>query len=479
MGEPLDILFRGGLVALDSGLVRADVGVRGEVVVEVSPRVREEAREVVDASGLIVLPGAIDSHVHFGVPVQGEWSCDDHRIGSLAAICGGVTCAGDFTVQNEGEGLVASVERRLKEAGTEVYCDWFLHANLTSVSRQALEEIQEVVNGGVSSFKVFMAYEGMRIDARTLEEVLRKVKEAKGLVMVHAEDHDMVLEATSRLVSSGRTRPRWFFQSRPPEAEAKAVATVGNACRKTGSTAYIVHLSSLLGLRAALEERTLGARLLLETCPQYLVLGRRPRPNVEVEALLCAPPIRLRRDREGLLGALAKGLIDVLATDHCPFTLEQKTRHRVDFRLIPNGLPGVETLLPIACDLALRGRLPWGRLVQALSKMPAKIFGLSYRKGALEPGRDADIVLLDPSQSVTIEPALLHSATTISPYTGLTVRGAIVSVYLRGQLAARRVGRRVEPVGPPFGRYIKTVTPEILHEGEEVVGSPQNHRIAG
>ncbi len=452
-----DLVIRGGLVVTPDGVERADVAVRNGRIARVARSVREPGAREVDASGLHVLPGAVDAHVHLGVLSAGTWSRDDHWTGSLAALCGGVTTVGDFTVQEPGEGLLSSIERRLAAASSGTWCDFFLHANLTWVRPEVLGEVPQAVRAGVASFKVFLAYPGMLIGRDLLREVLRVVGGAGALVMVHCEDQGIVDEATARLVARGEVSSRHFFASRPARAEARAVSVLGAIAGEMGHAAYVVHLSSEAGLQAALKARHGGARLYLETCPQYLLLGRRPRAGLGPEHLVCAPPLRQARDRSALKAALAQGVIEVLATDHCPFTFAQKSAGREDFRMIPGGLPGVETLLPLAYDLALRGEWTLERLVACLAETPARLFGLGERKGAVREGLDADLVLADPSGTTTIRARDLHSATDYNPYEGRVLRGRVEAVYLRGRLAAARsLDGRIEPCcARPDGEYLR------------------------
>lgn len=454
MSERYDLVIRGGEVVTPNGVVCTDVGIREGRFARVAP-LDGAADQVLDATGLHVLPGAVDAHVHLGVVNTGARSRDDHATGTLAAICGGVTTTGDFSVQDPGEGLGKSVDRRISSAGPTA-CDWFLHANLTSPTTGSLDEIPGLVEAGVASFKLFLAYPGIRVTPDILEDVLRRVGEAGGLVMVHAEDQGLIDRAVADLQAGGRTAPAHFFDSRPPQAEAAAVRTLGNLSKASGLPIYVVHLSGAAGLEAALQARREGARLVLETCPQYLFLTRGPPDSPEPERLVCAPPLRTHADRETLIGALVQGDIDVLATDHCPYTLGQKTAHGGDFRKIPGGLPGVETLLPLGYHLALSGTLGLTVLADRMARSPASHFGLSRRKGSIEVGLDADFVLLDPAGSTRITASRLHSDTDYSPYEGLELKGALRAVYLKGKLAARldETGGAVEPVGEPKGEYL-------------------------
>lgn len=450
-----ELVLRNGTIISGAGLYDADIAIQAGRIAKVSKRISEPARSEIDARGLHVMPGVIDPHVHFGVPVAGVWSADDHRTGSLAAICGGVTTVGDFTVQEPQESLVASVKRRRELAG-RTWCDWFLHANLTSVTPQVIQEIPKVVEEGIRSFKVFLAYPGMLIGKDLLEVVLQKVYAAGALTMVHCEDQKTIEASTEALALRGHLSARYFFKSRPAEAEAKAIELLGELCIAKNATAYVVHLSSAAGLEAARNARKRGARLFLETCPQYLFLSPKPAPPLRFEHLVCAPPLRSRRDRARLTHALASGEIDCLATDHCPFTSAQKIARASDFRRIPSGLPGVETLLPLAYDMALRGVLPLERLAQVLAEVPATLFGLSYKKGFIREGFDADLVLLSPQGKTEVSAKKLHSATDYNPYEGLTLRGHIEAVLLRGHFVAKRTSAgTIEPVASrPIGVFV-------------------------
>jgi dihydropyrimidinase len=450
-----DHVVRGGLVLTPDGLRSVDVAVLDGRFAAVEPTLEGTGAPEIDARGCHVLPGAIDAHVHLGLTLQGELSRDDARWGTLAAICGGVTTVGDFTVQDAGEGLLASIHRRL-DGGEGTRCDWFLHANVTSPTPGALAEIPDAVRAGVASFKLFLAYAGLRVDRPTLARVMDRVAREGALTMVHAEDASVIEAATADLVARGRLAARHFFGSRPAEAEARAVSLVGEVARELDAPAYIVHLSSAAGLDAARAARDRGTSLLLETCPQYLWLTSGPATPLHAERLVCAPPIRLPEDCAALWDALADGTIDVLATDHCPFTSLQKAARADDFRAIPGGVPGVETVLPLAYDAALSGALSFDRLGEVLASTPARLFGLAHRKGAIRTGLDADFVILDPEGETRVTASRLHSRTDYTPYEGLTLRGAIRDVWLRGELAAREVpGGRVELYGGVRGEYVR------------------------
>lgn len=441
------------------GRLTADVLIEDGRFAVIEERVSALGVPVIDARGCHVIPGAIDAHVHFGVTSANERSADNPETGTLAACCGGVTTVGDFTEQAPNEGLLASIKRRLDSYG-DAYCDYFLHANLTSVNLDVLREIFNLAHAGVTSIKVFLAYPGMRIDLSTLYAVVKLARSSSTLVMVHAEDQSRIDSATRSLIASGRTAARFFFESRPPEAEALAISDVGKIAAEVDAPIYIVHLSSAMGLNAVREARSLGARLIVETCPQYLFLSSGPATPLHAERLVCAPPLRLIADCEALRAAVAKGHIDVVASDHCPFTSAQKAKGRNDFRAIPGGLPGVETLLPLLYDAALRGAFSLERMVELVASAPARIFGLAHRKGAIAKGLDGDLIILDPEATTSIHAHMLHSRTDYSPWEGRFLKGAIRAVVLRGNVIVQRtINGAMEPIGGPCGSFIRTHKP--------------------
>jgi len=465
--DKYDLVVSGGLVVGPGGPRPADVAIRGSRFAYIGDVPDESAAEVVDATGCHVFPGAIDAHVHLGLTIAGHRSGDDHETGSLAAVCGGVTTVGDFTVQAPGEGLLDSIEHRIRAASGGTWCDWFLHANITSPSREVLDEIPAAIESGTTSFKLFLAYPEMMVDRETLGDVLSRVGASGGLVMVHAEDQPMIDDTVRALVDSGRIDAPHFFGSRPPEAEAGAIRAVGRMALQTGQPVYIVHMSSRQGLEAAMESRDRGATIHLETCPQYLRLTNAPNPLLRHEHLVCSPPLRDRADVDAMRESLANGVIDVLATDHCPFKRAQKEASRLDFRGIPGGLPGVETLVPLGYDMALNGVIDPGRLASVLSSTPARLFGLSDTKGVIREGLDADLLILDPSGRTVVTAGDMHSDTDYSPYEGMRLRGELRSVYLRGRCVARRdADGRMRPVGEKAGRYVRASTVHSLQSTE-------------
>lgn len=462
---PYDLLIKDGLVVTEGGVLPADVGIRGETIVEIGPGLpASRAENLVDATGLHVFPGVIDPHVHLGIPTGWTASTDDFFSGTTAAVCGGVTTVIDFTVQAAGQDLVNSIEQRLQKAKNEgAHCDFGLHANITSPTADALSQIPTAISMGITSFKTFLAYADSMLSLNTLAEIAALAKEAGGLVMVHAEMQAIIDRATQSLKSQGKTDSRSFFESRPVQAEEAAIHALGRISRSLAAPFYIVHLSSAAGLNAALEENRQGAHLLLETCPHYLFLNVFPNMPPQPYLFVASPPLRSTRDSMVLTQALGKGRITTMGTDHCPFTRAQKLRFADDFSKIPGGLPGVETSLPLAYHLALTGRIELPMLARMLGSNAAGLFGL-HKKGSVKEGFDADIVLLNPESATTISNRGLHSRTDYSVFEGLRLSGAIEKVFLRGRLIAEKGPAGMEIVQEDQGRFVPGELPLDIME---------------
>lgn len=417
----------GNLVIKGGTLVTPRRVGRGTVYIEdgkIARLAKAPATEVFEARGLLVLPGAIDAHVHFALPVAGTRSADDFHSGSLAAACGGVTTFIDFTLGHPEVSLPEALEKRLSEAKVSTV-DYSLHVEMIGWTPDRVREISEVKDLGVRSFKFYLAYSesGRRTDLRTLKAAMEAIQEIGGVAMVHAECDELVDQKKGP-----------FPWARPAISEEVAVAEVGILARETHCQTYIAHISSAPGLSALLRAKREGAPIMGETCPHYLLLDESVYSRPDGHLFTVTPPLRTPADQEALWRALGRGRLQAVATDHCPFTRAQKDPYRDNPEKIPSGLPGVETLLPLLFSAGVaEGRLRLSQLAWYLSEGPARAFGLWPRKGAIAPGSDADLVLLDPNATWTIHAEELHMATDFSPYEGLTVRGKIVGVLSRGE----------------------------------------------
>lgn len=422
-----ELILEGGTVVTPRRIGPGAVHIREGRIVRVGGRGGRAARRE-DVTGLLLLPGVVDAHVHFALPVAGTRTADDFLSGSRAALAGGVTTFVDFTVGRPGLPLPEAVEARRAEARPSL-ADYTFHVEMVGWTRDRTEEIRACAELGVRSFKFYLAYadSGRRTDLGTLKAALEAIREIGGVAMVHAEAEELV-----------EPRKGPFPWARPSLSEEVAILEVGALSRATRCSTYVAHISSAAGLAALRWARRQGAPILGETCPHYLLLDESVYARPDGHRFSVTPPLRTPADQRALWEALGRGLLQAVATDHCAFTCAQKDPYREEPARLPSGLPGVETLLVLLYSEGVaRGRLGLGRLAWYLSEGPARAFGLWPRKGALRPGADADLVLLDPRARWTLRAQDLHMATDFSPYEGLPVQGRVVGVLSRGEWVYR------------------------------------------
>ena len=346
----------------------------------------------------------------------------------------------DFTVQEQGQTLRESIEVRVGKANGNCHVDYALHVNVTDQPAVRVSEIPELISGGFRNFKVFSTYRqaGMMVTWDDFRQVLSAVDQNGGLLFLHAEDNDIIEGQTETNIKAGRLGAKYHGHSRPPEAEAAAIKRASEIALELDAELYIVHLSSRHGLEAALEARKRGTRLHLETCPQYLVLIDDVLNKENGHNWITTPPMRSQDDADALWEALAEGFIDVVATDHCPFTVQQKSVGSEAFHLTPNGLPGVETLFPLLYTYGVtKQRIALQQLVNLLAKNPARLCGLYPRKGVIRVGADADFAIWNPNETDSIRAANLHGHADWSPYEGMATDGRLEYTILRGQVLVK------------------------------------------
>lgn len=441
---PYDLAINGGLVVLPGGRDHVNIGVRGGRIVALAAEPLD-AGEVIDATGKIVLPGAIDPHVHFRL-YQGEMvTSDDYASGSISAGCGGVTTYLDFVVQPAGGSAVAAFRERLEEARAVSAVDFGFHAALTTPSDATLAEIAELAALGVRSFKFFLTYRKFRFytDLGFLLEAMREIARVGGVALVHAENDEILERLKERFLQAGRRDIAHLALHRPDYAEEIAVASSATIARETGCETAVVHLSSGRGLRAALRARADGARYWVETCPQYLLLSQELLHRPDGALYTFTPTMKGPEDVAALWAGIADGGVTYFGSDHSPFDRAVKLG-ATSFDAVYPGIPGTETWVPLLFSEGVgKGRIGLERFVELASANAARVFQLQG-KGAIRPGYDADLVLLDPNRVVTITRALLHSRCDYTPYEGLTVRGYPVLTISRGVVVMREgefVGR--------------------------------------
>ncbi len=451
-----DKVISGGLLVTAEATMPADLAIAGDRIAEIGTGLR--GRETIDATGLLVLPGAVDEHVHLQMPVGEFASSDDFYTGTVAASCGGTTTVIDFVEPHPGQSLVEALSFRRAEADGKVTIDYGLHMTLSRADDDTLSQVPASIEAGAASFKLYMAYEGLRLDDGGLLRALVTLREQGGRVLVHAENHHAIVYLTAQALAQGRTGPENHPLTRPDFMEAEAVQRLLALARVTGTPLVLAHLSCAVGLEAVRAARAQGQTVWVETCPQYLLLDEveYQRPGFEAAKFVMAPPPRTAADRAALWAGLAAGGVDTVATDHCPFFYEsQKVRGRDDFSRIPGGAPGIETRLPLLYTHGVRsGWLTLQRWVEVCCTEPARRFGLAPRKGTLAIGADADIVLFDPEHRVTLSAGTLHQNVDYCPYEGWEVHGYPVTVLSRGEIIVFN-GEFVATAGR--GRFLHTV----------------------
>jgi dihydropyrimidinase len=478
------LVVRGGTVVEATGTFAADVLVDGERIAAVEPNIDPTGHQVIDAGGALVIPGAIDPHTHFDLPVGAVTSADDFESGTVAAACGGTTCVVDFAGAGR-EPPTEALRSWHEKADGKAAIDYGFHLTVTSVPEdagQAAGLFRWFVSEGVTSVKLYLAYpERLMVDEATLERAMVAAEAAGVLVCVHAEDGLEAVRRTEALLAAGETGPEALPKARPPEIEAAAIRAAASLARRTRTPVYIVHLSSAAALEEVRAARAAGTRVLAETCPQYLYLtdAALQGPPAEAADFVCVPPVRSRADQTALWGALGTGEIDVISTDHCPFTRTDRRRGTkaeadtwASFAEIPGGLPGAETRLSLAFQGVHDGRLTPERWMDLVAAAPARLFGLSHRKGALAPGLDADLVVFDPGATKRLDAGSLHMRTDHSPYADVSVTGWPAVTIARGRVLARS-GEPAD-IERGRGRFLarlpseRPLAPGVLSHAEEL-----------
>lgn len=443
-------MIKGGQIITASEIYYGDILVRGEKIVEVGVDLDESVNSIFDAGGKLIMPGGIDPHTHFDLPMFDTVSSDDHYTGHKAAAYGGTTTVMDF-VSQDFETLAESVAAWHTKADSKAAIDFGFHMNITRLDNRIAQEIPELVKMGITSVKVFTAYNNrLRLTDGEIFRVMRIAGENELLVMLHAENGDVIELLTAEAVAAGHTKPEWHAYTRPAWGAVEAGLRAAALAEQARATLYIVHMNVAGEVDQLRYVRDNGLSAMGETCPQYLFFTEDHLRREDGAKWICSPPVRTVNDNNRLWQGLSDGTIQVVGTDHCPFffdgtseimyekspiSIPGKELGKDDFTKIPNGLPGVGDRLPILWTYGVRaGKITPNRFVALTSTNPAHIFGLYPRKGAIIPGADADLVIWDPEQRLTYGVAHAQHRTDYNLYEGWELVGYPEKVFLRGNL---------------------------------------------
>ncbi len=436
------LIKNGEIITADSRYV-ADIYCENETITRIECDITPPAgTEVIEATGKYVFPGFIDPHVHIYLPFMGTYSKDTYETGSQAALVGGTTTLIEMCCPSRQDDALAAFELWMSQAVGKSACDFTFHMGVTKFDDTTAAQLREIVQRGISSFKIFLAYKGaFGVDDTELYRTLKLANELGVIVTAHCENETLVAERSRELLAAGKTDPGQHHESRPPAVEAEGVHHLMTFAELTGAATYIVHLSCQEALQVAVAARQRGVRVAVETLIQYLVLDKTyaERPDFEGAKYVMSPPLRDARNQSVLWNGLRDGLIQTVATDHAPFDFaQQKPMGKADFTKIPNGIPSLEERVNLLHTYGVKaGKIDLHTMVNAGSTQVAKLFGLFPKKGTIQLGADADLVVFDPNYRGTISARTQHMNVDYSAFEGWPLKGRASVVTVRGQVAAR------------------------------------------
>jgi len=446
-----DLVIRGGTVVTAEKTLRADIGIQGEKIAAVGSSLSGKA--ILDVSGKLVMPGGVDSHCHVEqLSSMGKMCADDFYSATVAAAFGGTTTIIPFAAQHRGNSVVAVVDDYAKRAAEKAVIDYGFHLIIADPTPHALdEELPQMVKRGITSFKVYMTYELLRLSDGQMLDVLAAADREKALVMVHAENHEMIQWLTKRLLERGHRAPKFHMNAHHPIAEAEATNRVVALSRLLDVPVLIVHVSGGEAVQTIRAAQTLGARVFAETCPQYLFLKATDadRPGLEGAKWCCSPPPRDEASQEAVWEGLKDGTFQVLSSDHAPYRFDESGKlpkgAQTTFKEMANGVPGLQVRLPLLFSEGVgKKRISLQEFVALTATNHASMYGLAPRKGTIAVGSDADLAIWDPDKRVTLTAAMMKDNVGYTPYEGMTVTGWPTTVLSRGRLTVHEEKLMVE-----------------------------------
>lgn len=452
----MSTLIKNGRIITATDDYTADIFIEGETISMIGKNLSLAADTVIDASGRLVIPGGIDPHVHLEMPFMGAFSSDNYETGTLAALHGGTTTVIDFVIQSQGKSLYEALREWQSRATGNTYGDYAFHMAVTDFNPDTQLEIKDLIEKeGITSFKTFMAYKGaLMIDDRQMVGLMNEVKKHGGIVTAHATNGDIIDYLVAKNKAAGNLSPLYHYLSQPEITESEAAGRFIDMAYQTGANSYIVHMTSEGGLNKVRDAQKRNQKVFVETCIQYLVLDCSVYDRgFESAKWVMSPPIREKKDQAALWAAINQGVVQTLATDHCPFMWDDKRKGEHDFTKIPNGAPGIEHRMELVFSEGVNtGKISLNKMVDISSTSSAKIFGMFPKKGTIAIGSDADIVIFDTEKQHVLSASTHHHHCDYSAYEGHEVTGKAETVILRGKVA---VDNGDVKINKGYGKYVK------------------------
>lgn len=452
----MGLILQGGTIVTDIKSYKADVRIENEKISEIGCDLFKEGDEIVPINGCYLVPGGIDTHTHFDLDVGTTITADNFETGTKAAIVGGTTTILDFATQSKGNTLNDGLREWHDKSSGRCYSDYGFHMAITDWNDTTSKEMEDMINEGVTSFKMYMAYKDtLQVDDGIIFKALKRAKELGVLIGFHCENGDIINELINECKENNQLSPKYHQISRPVDLEVEATYRLMKIAKTANAPVYVVHLSSKAALEEVKKARLDGVKVYTETCPQYLLLDDKlyDLDGFESAKYVMSPPLRKKVDNEALWKALEDGDIDAIGTDHCSFNYKgQKDIGVNDFSKIPNGGPGVEHRMGLLYTYGVKeGKISMSKFVELTSTKAAKLFGMYPQKGSIEVGSDADLVVIDPKIKNTISAENQIQNTDYTPYEGYEVDCQFRHVFLRGIEVIKKGKLTVEY---PTGKYI-------------------------
>lgn len=435
----MSLLIKNGTIVTSEKKSKSDIYVEDEIIKKIGEDLEEKDAYVIDAKGMYIIPGGVDVHTHFNLHAGEYIATDDFYTGSKAAAYGGTTTIIDHMgFGPKGCSLKHQVDVYHGYADENSVIDYGFHGVIQRVDEEILCEAEEIIKGGINSFKIYLTYDYKLLDSEVFR-VMEKLKELGAITCVHCENHDIITYLRAYYIKNEKKSPIYHGKSRPDYTESEAVSRMINiGALALDAPLYIVHLSTKEGLKYVYIAKEEGKQVYAETCPQYLLLDE-DKYNFQGGKYIMSPPLRGKENKEALWKGIKEGIISTVATDHCPFNYNNEKRDgENDFTKCPNGAPGVETRIPLMfSEGVMKGRISLEKFVEVTSTNPAKIFGIYPKKGEIKEGSDGDIVIIDPNKEMLISKNILHENVDYTPFEGISLQGYPIITILRGKIIVK------------------------------------------